>query len=70
MFQAHTRLNHSTFRFVVSIVAPTLERQNTILRECIFVEIRVAIALARRGSGNSLEMCGEVYGVAESMAYL
>ncbi len=30
------------------------------------MEARVAMVLARLGNGNSLQMCGEVYGIAES----
>jgi hypothetical protein len=32
------------------------------------VKARVAMALARLGSGNSLQICGKVYGIVESMA--
>ncbi len=38
------------------------------MRESILVEARVTIALARLGSENSLQMWGEVYGIAKSMA--
>jgi len=31
------------------------------------MEIRVAMALAKMGSENSLQMCVEVYGIAKSM---
>jgi hypothetical protein len=32
------------------------------------VKARVAMALARLGSGNSLQICEKVYGIVESMA--
>ncbi len=31
------------------------------------MEVKVAMVLTRLGSGNSLQMCGEVYGIAKSM---
>jgi hypothetical protein len=38
------------------------------MRENIPVKVIVAMTLTKLGSGNSLQMCGEVYGIAESMA--
>jgi hypothetical protein len=67
MFQQYTRLNFDAFRALIRVVGPSLERENTNMRESIHVEARVAMALARLGSGNSLQMCGEVYGIVESM---
>ncbi len=32
------------------------------------MEVRVAMAFARLGSGNSLQICGKVYGIVEIMA--
>jgi hypothetical protein len=32
------------------------------------VKARVTMAIARLGSGNSLQICGKVYGIVESMA--
>ncbi len=34
----------------------------------IFVEVKVAMVFARLGSGNSLQMFGEVYDIAKNMA--
>jgi hypothetical protein len=36
------------------------------MKESIHVEARVAMVLAGLGSGNSLQMCGEVCGIVES----
>jgi hypothetical protein len=36
------------------------------MKESILVEARVAMALARLGSGNSLQMCGGVNGIIKS----
>ncbi len=38
------------------------------MRKNIPMEIIVAMALTRLGNGNSLQMCGQVYGIAKSMA--
>ncbi len=40
------------------------------MRESILVEARVTMVLARLGNGNSLQMCGEVYGIAESTSII
>jgi len=67
MFQQRTRLSFDTFRALIRVVGPSLEQENTNMRESIHVDVRVVMAIARLGSGNSLQMCGEVYGIVESM---
>ena len=52
------------------IVALALQCQDTHLRHCIPVETRVAVALARIGTGNCFQMYEEVYGMAESTTSL
>jgi len=36
------------------------------MRKNSYMEIRITMALAKLGSENSLQMCGEVYGIAKS----
>jgi len=38
------------------------------MRKSIPMEVMITMALARLGSENSLQMCGEVYGIAKSTA--
>jgi hypothetical protein len=68
LFRQHTRLHQSTFHYLCSIVAPSLARKDTHLRESISLETRVAISLSRLSTGNTLQMCGEVYGISRSSA--
>jgi hypothetical protein len=51
---------------LITVVGTSLAQKNTNMKESILVEARVAMVLARLGNGNSLEMCGEVYGIVES----
>jgi hypothetical protein len=37
------------------------------MRKNISMEIKIAMALAKLGNENSLQMCGEAYGIAKSM---
>jgi hypothetical protein len=68
LFRQYTRLYRSTFHYLCSIVAPSLVREDTHLRESISLETRVAISLSRLSTGNTLQMCGEVYGISRSSA--
>ena len=68
MFKQHTRLNPDTFHYLCSIVAPSLNRKELHLRETISLETRVALSLVRLATGNTLQMCGELYGVHKSTA--
>jgi hypothetical protein len=54
LFRQHTRLHQSTFHYLCSIVAPSLARKDTHLRESISLETRVAISLSRLSIGNTL----------------
>jgi hypothetical protein len=55
---------------LIRVVGPSLEQENTNMRESIHVEARVVMALAKLGSGNSLQMCGEVYGIIENTTFI
>jgi hypothetical protein len=68
LFRQHTRLHQSTFHYLCSIVAPSLARKDTHLRESISLETRVAISLSRLSTGNTLQMYGKVYGISRSSA--
>ena len=49
----HFRVSRDTFEYICGLVGPQLIRQNTILRQAITVEKRVAVALWRLATGNS-----------------
>jgi hypothetical protein len=67
IFKERTRFSHATFRFLCENLGPFLKKQQTHFRRPISVEKRVAMSLARLGTGDGLCMVGEVYGVAECM---
>jgi hypothetical protein len=66
MFRAYTRLDYDTFNFLISIVAPSLQKRNTHMWNCISVVKCVALFLIRLGSGNSLINCRELFGILDS----
>jgi len=50
-----------------NIVAPPLGIANFCMRSCIQVETQVVIDLFHLSNGNTLQMCGEMYGMAKSI---
>jgi len=42
-------------------------KKNTNIKKNVHVKARITMALPRMGSENSLQMCGEVYDIVESM---
>jgi hypothetical protein len=40
------------------------------MRSCILVKTQVPIALTSLDSGNTLQMCGEMYGLVESITFI
>jgi hypothetical protein len=65
MFKERTCVSHATFRFLYEKLGPFLQKQQTHFRRPIFVEERVAMSLARLGTGDGLRMVGEVYRIAK-----
>jgi hypothetical protein len=37
------------------------------MRSCIIIKTQITIALSCLGSGNTLQMCGEMYGMVENI---
>jgi hypothetical protein len=66
MFQQRTRLGYDTFYSLIKVVGPSLERKNTQVRESILVRTKITMALTQLSSENSLQMCGEVYGIVKN----
>jgi hypothetical protein len=65
MFKERTHVSHANFMFLCKKLGPFLKKEQTHFRRPISVEERVAMSLARLGTGDGLRMVGEVYGVAE-----
>jgi hypothetical protein len=60
-----THVSHAIFRSLYEKLGPFLKKQQTQFRRPIFVEEKVAMSLARLGTGDGLHMVGEVYGIVE-----
>ncbi len=54
MFQQRTQLSFDTFCALIRVVGSNVERENTNVRGNNPMKVKVALALARLGSGNSL----------------
>jgi hypothetical protein len=52
MFKKMTRVSHATFIFLCKKLGPFFKKQHTNFRRPIFVEERVAMSLARLGTGD------------------
>lgn len=66
MFKYRTSLNLEIFTYLCSIVVHSLRKLDFHMRTCTPIETRIAIALGRLRSDNTLQMCGEVFGVAKN----
>jgi len=65
MFKRRTRVSHRTFHFLCVELGPFLKKNDTKFRNAISVEKRIAISLIRLGSGNGLQIVGDLFGVAK-----
>ena len=68
LWREHFRVSRDTFEHICGLVGPQLVRQNTILREAITVEKRVAVALWRLATGNSYRTVGLTFGIGRCTA--
>ena len=66
VFRKQCWVNLSTFKYLCNLLGPVLEKKNTHLRDNILVEYRVAITLYRLGSGNTLIMIIDLFGLGEN----
>ena len=62
------RLQTETFEYIVNLLRPSIEKQNTFWREAITVEKRIAIAIWRLSTGNSYRATSKVFGIGLSTA--
>lgn len=63
------RMTRETFNEIVQFVGPDLEKQNTVMRDAISVERRLAIALWRLASGDTYRSTGLQFGIGRSTAF-
>ena len=68
LWREHFRVSRDTFEYICGLVGPQLIRQNTILRQAITVEKRVAILLWRLATGNSYRTVGLTFGIGRCTA--
>ena len=69
-WRRHFRLNASSFKSLVELVRPRLEKRDTQFRKAICIEKRVAIGLWRLTTGNSYRTIAQSFGVGISSAHL
>ena len=70
MIKERVRLNYETFKYMCKVLQPMLEKLGTRMEFGIDVETQVAITLSRLSTGNTLRMCGEMYGLVESTSFV
>ena len=68
LWREHFRVSRETIEYICGLVSPQLMRQNTILREAVSVEKRVAVALWRLATGNSYRTVGLTFGIGRCTA--
>jgi hypothetical protein len=68
MIKERLRLSSYTFIYLCEILSPMLQKDGTRIELGIDVETQVAVTLSRLSTENTLKMCGEMYGLAESTA--
>ena len=59
------RMSQDTFRDIVRVVQPALEKRDTQFRRAIPIEKRVAIALWRLSTGNSFRTVAKTFAVGK-----
>ena len=66
MIKERLRLSYDMFVYLCEVLRPMLQRGETRMELGIDVETQVVVTLSRLSTGNTLRMCGEIYGLAES----
>ncbi len=67
MFQQCTKWSYDTLHALIRVVGPSLKQKKMNMRKNKSIKTIVGMFIARLGSGNSLQMCGEVYGIVKSI---
>ena len=69
-FKARMRMDVSTFEYLCSTLAPDLQRKDTSMRLAIPVEVKVAVAISRLATGNSMQCIADLYRIGLSSSQL
>ena len=69
-FKARMRMDVSTFEYLCSTLAPSLLKQDTNMRPAIPVEVKVAVAISRLATGNSMQTIADLYRIGLSTSQL
>ena len=69
-FKARMRMDVSTFEYLCSTLAPSLLKQDTNMRLAIPVEVKVAVAISRLATGNSMQTIADLYRIGMSTSQL
>jgi hypothetical protein len=65
-FKARMRIDVSSFEYLCSTLAPLLTRQDTNMRGAIPVQVKVAVAISRLATGNSMQTIADLYKIGLS----
>ncbi|XP_013383945.1 protein ANTAGONIST OF LIKE HETEROCHROMATIN PROTEIN 1-like [Lingula anatina] len=60
------RMSQGTFRLLCDRLRPQLQRQNTIMRQAISVELQVAVAIWVLGSNSEYRVISQLFGIGKS----
>jgi hypothetical protein len=69
-FKSRMRIDVSTFEYLCSALGPTLFKQDTNMRPAIPVEVKVAVAISRLATGNSMQTIADLYRIGLSTSQL
>ena len=69
-FKARMRMDVSTFEYLCSTLAPDLQRKDTSMRLAIPVDVKVAVAICRLATGNSMQCIADLYRIGLSSSQL
>jgi hypothetical protein len=65
MFKKRIRVSHNTFQYFCEKMGVSFKKQHTYFRNPILMEDRVAMSLIWLGSGNGLQLVGDLFGVTK-----
>ena len=69
-FTARMRMDDSTFKYVCSTLASSLQKQDTNMRSAIPVDVKVAVAISRLATVDSMQISAELYRIGLSTSQL
>ena len=69
-FKGCMRMDVSTFEYLCSTLAPSLQKQDTNMRSAIPVQVKVAVSISRLATGNSMQTIADLYRIGLSTSQL